>query len=61
MANSARRSLMDQIRVVTDCYPQHIVDGAGQYTESEEFCEHLYRALDDLIDKLEPAASQEPV
>ena len=33
---------MDQIRVVTDCYPQHIVDGAGQYTESEEFCEHLF-------------------
>ena len=27
----------------------------------KEFCEHLYRALDDLIDKLEPAASQEPV
>src|SRR5580704_4177193 len=27
----------------------------------KEFCEHLYRALDDLIDKLQPAASQEPV
>jgi homoprotocatechuate degradation regulator HpaR len=27
----------------------------------KEFCEHLYRALDALIDKLQPPASQEPV